>query len=144
MTNKIVKKIFYIFAVLIQASLICSVFILNSLSDEKAGVMHHIYYKRYEYEQSIYSKSNLKIQSIIAIIICILLVGLLVLAIKKRQNTFYSIQIALGLIEGIFVCFVINSSFFIDMLAYPYFIMAFEIVLSIQILIIIICRLIRR
>lgn len=143
MKNKIVKKIIYIFAVIVQILLITSAFVLNSLTDTKAGVMHHVYYKRYEYEQGIYSQSNLTIQSIVAVAICILLAFLLFLAIKKGKDKFHIIQIALGLISGILVYFVINNSVFIDMLAYPYFIMAFEFVLGIQIVIIIISRLVK-
>ncbi|EJO5348661.1 hypothetical protein NRP93_002792 [Clostridium botulinum] len=137
MINKYMKKIIYIFILLIQVLLIAAAFTLNSLTETKAGVMHHVYYKRYEYEQGIYSQNNLKVQAVLAIIFCIIFIALLAWEIKRKKSIFYNIQLILGSIEGLLVYFVINSTFFVDMLAYPYFIMAFEITLAIQIFIII-------
>lgn len=63
MKLKKIKTIVYTVALIIQLFLIFAVFKLNSLAEIKGGLMHHIYYKRYEYEQGIYSAANLNLHS---------------------------------------------------------------------------------
>lgn len=134
--RKIIGKAAYLLSVFFQIALITAVFVINDLTRKKAGVNHHVYYKRHQYEQSIYSIDSLVWQSIIAALIGLLFLLFLVFALKKSKSRFYQLQIALTAIISFAVCFVINSDFFNNMLAYPYFIMVFQIILVIQIIIV--------
>ncbi|NEZ46748.1 hypothetical protein FDF74_05895 [Clostridium niameyense] len=135
MKFKKIKAILYTMALIIQLFLIFTVFKLNSLAEIKGGLAHHIYYKRYEYEQGIYSTTNLNLHSNILLIIAILFIVFVILAIKSKKSIFYNIQFSLVTVFAIVTYYVIHSNTFIDMLAYYYFVMVFEINLIIQILI---------
>lgn len=141
MKLKKIKTIVYTVALIIQLFLIFAVFKLNSLAEIKGGLMHHIYYKRYEYEQGIYSAANLNLHSNILLIIAILFIVFVILAIKNKKSIFYKIQFSLVTVLAIVTYYVIHSSIFIDMLAYYYFVMVFEIDLIIQIFITIVIKL---
>lgn len=141
MKLKKIKTIVYTVALIIQLFLIFAVFKLNSLAEIKGGLMHHIYYKRYEYEQGIYSAANLSLHSNILLIIAILFIVFVILAIKNKKSIFYKIQFSLITVLAIVTYYVIHSSIFIDMLAYYYFVMVFEIDLIIQIFITIVIKL---
>lgn len=136
MKKKLLNKIAYSFASFIQLALIVGVFIINDLTGKKAGVMHHVYYKRHQYEQGIYSLQNLLWQKTLGIVLGIIFVIILMYAIKKRKSTFYKLQIFLAAIISFLIYLIISNNSFINMLAYPYFIMAFELVLLIQIIIV--------
>ncbi len=137
MKRKLWCKMVYALTCFIQASLIGAVFIINDLTGKKAGVMHHVYYKRNQYEQGIYSLENLGWQKLLAVILGILFLLFLIYAVKEKKNRFYKIQLFIASVISFLVYFVICSNFFISMLAYPYFIMVLEWVLLIQIIIII-------
>lgn len=133
MNNKLLKKILYGVLALIQISIIVAVFVVQYLSDKKAGVMRHIYYRRYQFEQSILNSSNLNILSMVILIVTLLLIVLLINSIKGNKNLFYKVQIAISILVGLITLIVIKSNYFIEMLAYPYFIMVFIVVLILQI-----------
>lgn len=139
-TRNIVKSVLYSLIALIQISLVITAFVLEKLTAKKAGVMRHIYSRRLQFEQGIFSHNNLKMQSIAIITLSILFTVLLIFAIRKRSSNFHRIQLAKGLMLSILTVIVINSNIFIDMLAYPYFIIVFELVLMIQIIIILILQ----
>jgi hypothetical protein len=132
-----IKRITYILALFIQITLLLSVTVLNYLTDKKAGVMHHVYYKRAQYEQGILSSSNLNIHSNLSIIVGFAFLIALFIAIKKSRSKFYIIQSLLGVLIGFILPFTIKSSFFIGLAAYTYFIITFEVVLIAQVLILI-------
>ncbi|SCG82264.1 hypothetical protein DW1_0655 [Proteiniborus sp. DW1] len=134
----IIKGIIYAIALLLQVALIVTVFVINNLTAKRAGVMRHVYTKRLQYEQGIFTQVNLTKHNIILIALCILFAVLLFYAIKRRQKIFTGIQIAIGIMMSLLTIIVINSKYFIDILAYPYFIIAFELALLIQTIIIII------
>ncbi|WP_132984401.1 hypothetical protein [Tissierella praeacuta] len=131
-TMNIIKSVLYGFIALIQIGFITIVFIIDNLTRKKAGVMRHIYSRRLQYEQSIYSSSNLFKHSILGVILCILFIVLFIYSIKKKQNPFLRVQLILGLVMSLLVPIVINSNYFISMMSYPYFIMVFELILLIQ------------
>lgn len=133
--KNIVKKIAYIIAVLSQLTLIIAVVILNSLTEKKAGVMRHVYFRRLQYEQGIFSPKSLAIQSNLSVILGIGFVLLLLIEIKRKRSRFLIIQSLLAASIGFILFFIIKSSFFIRLIAYPYFIIAFEIAFGIQMLI---------
>lgn len=133
-----IKGIIYAIALLIQVALIVTVFAIDYLTRKRAGVMRHVYTKRLQYEQGIFTQVNLIKHNIILIVLCILFTLLLIYAIKRRRKIFTEIQITIGIMMSLLTIIVINSKYFIDMLAYPYFIIAFELALLIQTIIIII------
>lgn len=130
------KSIIYKLVAFIQIAIIVAVFIVQDLTNKKAGVMHHIYYKKYQFENSIFSPENLQIQNIISVVIATLLLVLLVYIIKKRVSKFFKVQAIIATLLSIMLCIVISSGYFASKLAYHYFIMAFILVLIIQILVI--------
>ena len=133
MNKETIKKAICIISTLLQIAVRGEVFVINDLTDKKAGVMHHVYYKRYQYESGIYSPENLSWQVIVAALLAVVFTALLIRALKGKSGVIYRNQSAMAAGVGLSVIFVIKSSFFIDMLAYPYFIMAFEIAMGIQI-----------
>ena len=138
MKNKVVKGLCYLVSVFIQLGLIIIIFVINHLTSTKAGVMRHVYTRRMEYEQGIYAPNHLIWQSILATILGVLFIILFLYSLKKRRNKFYKVQLILASIMSFFVLFVINSDFFMNMFSYPYFIMVFEIVLVIQMIVVIV------
>jgi len=137
MKSSNVIKAAYAIAALIQLALVAAVVQLNSLTTKKAGVMHHVYYMKDKYAQGIYSPANLRMQSIAIVAVAVLAVGLLVWCFRHKKSLFFKVQAALAAALGVIVWYVVNGGFFKSLLTYPYFIMAFEIVLAIQILILI-------
>lgn len=130
--NKL-KKIIYSLIVFIQATLWCAVIAIEYLTNKKAGVMHHVYFKRYEYSKSISSES-LYILSIIALVLALLFFIWFIYLIKSNKNKFYITQTIITAVMAIILALVIKLKFFENLLAYYYFIMIALIVLVIQII----------
>ncbi|AHM57946.1 hypothetical protein EAL2_808p04420 (plasmid) [Peptoclostridium acidaminophilum DSM 3953] len=131
------KKAVYIAAATVQMVLVAAVVQLSNLTTKKAGVMHHVYFMKDKYAQGIYSPANLRLQSIAIIAVSAVAVGLLAFAVRRKKSRFLKIQAGIAAVIGLVAWYVINSGFFKSLLAYPYFIMVFEIVLAIQMLILI-------
>ena len=138
MKNKLWVNMLYILTLITQAGIVIGTFVVEYLTNKKAGVMHHVYYKRYQFENSIFSQSNISIQKIILIIFLILAI----IALRSKRNRFFKLQSILTLLISLILYIVMSSSYFINMLAYHYFIMAFALVLIIQVLVLFISWLI--
>ncbi|QCX33268.1 hypothetical protein FDN13_05875 [Caloramator sp. E03] len=132
------NKIFFLLIHSIQILLIFALSILSYLSDKKAGVNHHMIYMSYKYKEGIYSPLSLKIQSIIIVLIVILLLQSLLKSRRRLIKEAFSFNNMMAIIIGVFLLLIINFSFFKSMIAYVYFVMVFEIVFALQILIILI------
>ncbi|MEN2256462.1 hypothetical protein AAIB48_01300 [Paraclostridium benzoelyticum] len=131
------KKIIYTIIAIMQIAIIVGSFIIQYLTNIKAGVMHHVYFKRYVFENGIFSNSNIKIESNILIVISlILLIFSIYVFFNKKNMKFLKIQLVIGIIVALSLYIIINSNYFISKLAYHYFIIAFALTLGIQILII--------
>ncbi len=131
------KTLLAIITLLIEIAILVSVFILNHLTATKGGIMKHIYSRRIQYEQGIYSKDLLLKQSVIAILFAVIFAGLLIYTIRNHKNLLLKMELIISILVSLFIPIVINSEFFIDMLSYPYFIMVSEIILLIQIMMVI-------
>lgn len=129
---KKLEKILYSIVLLLQSLTIISVILIEYLTKKKAGVMHHVYFRKYEYSKII-GDEKLKYLSIIAISLAIILFILLYL-IKLNRDLFYKIQISLVGILSIILSLIIRLSFFKELLAYYYFILAFISLIIIQII----------
>ena len=137
MKKQFAQKLLYFLLLFIQVGLVTAVFVVNYLSGIKAGVYRHVYTRRMHYMEGLYNSTSIQWQSLFVACLCILLFILLFFAIKKRVNLFYKVQIALAILLSFFVFVVMNSQFFSTMMAYPYIIMIFEIVLAIQLIVVI-------
>lgn len=138
--KNIIRITSFIFASLTQLCLLVTPFVIESLTKKKAGVNHHVIFKRVQYENGIFSPSNLSIQSIIVAIVGVMFVMILINTIKNKKTLYNKVQILLGFVLCLAVLFVINSSMFYDKIAYPYFIIAFIGALLIQMLIVIVAN----
>lgn len=131
----LIKKILYAILCVVQILLIVIVNIVSYLSDKKAGVNHHVYYMRYQYQNGIFSSQNLRIQSVLICLITVILIFRLI-KYKNKFNKFTFIQNLIAVFIGLLLLVMINTTLFQGLLAYFYFIMAFEIVFVIQLLVI--------
>ncbi|MGU8132218.1 hypothetical protein ACV3S0_07730, partial [Clostridium perfringens] len=86
-----IKKILYPIIVIIQTILWIGVIAIQYLTNKKAGVMHHVYFRKYQYSNSI-SIENLNILSIIALIISLVFFIWFIYSIKAKKSGFYKIQ----------------------------------------------------
>lgn len=142
MKNKLWVNMLYILTLITQAGIVIGTFVVEYLTNKKAGVMHHVYYKRYQFENSIFSQSNISIQKIILIILIVIFLILAIIALRSKRNRFFKLQSILTLLISLILYIVMSSSYFINILAYHYFIMAFALVLIIQVLVLFISWLI--
>ena len=141
MKKQFAQKLLYFLLVFIQFGLVIAVFVVNYLSGIKAGVYRHVYTRRMHYMEGLYNPTSIQWQSLLVASLCILLFILLFSSIKRRMDLFYKVQIASAILLSLFITFVMNSEFFITMMAYPYIIMVFEIVFAIQLMVVIVLSL---
>ncbi len=140
MKNNSLKKIVYTLIVFIQVALIIAVFIVQDLTSKKAGVMRHIYTRRYQLEESIFTSYNLNILSTLSILLSFILIFLILYNIKNNKSKFYIIQLIISLLISIMVFLVIKLNYFVNMMAYQYFIMVFLVVLFLQAIILLFAK----
>lgn len=133
-----IKKILYPIIVIIQAILWIGVIAIQYLTNKKAGVMHHVYYRKYQFENSIFSPENLLIQKNIAIVLIIIFFVIFIYLLKKNKNIFYKVQAGLTFISSFLIYISMSSRYFTEKLAYHYFIMAFVLVFIIQFIVFVI------
>ncbi|MDK2562557.1 hypothetical protein QOZ84_03270 [Romboutsia sedimentorum] len=129
------SSIIYRLVASIQSVIIVATFIIQYLTNKKAGVMHHVYYKKYQFENGIFSPENLQVQKIISIILIIIFLVLLAYFMKKRVSKFFKVQLVITTILSIMLFIVVSSGYFASKLAYHYFIIAFSLVLVIQVVV---------
>lgn len=144
MKKSLFAKIMYILTAIIQVGIIAGVFIVQYLTKKKAGVLHHVYYRKYQFENGIFSLENIAIQKIAVIAVILLLLVMFIYLIKKNKSIFYKIQTLIGLVLSVLLYFVITSNYFISKVAYHYFIMAFALVLVIQIIVILVTGILKK
>lgn len=132
MIKKQIKKGLYILALFLQCICLAGVSILQSLTTKKAGVMHHLYYRRYQYEASYLSPENLEKAMILAMILGLFVMGVtLGLALKRqRKSVIFQWGLLAAMLMGLSYSF--KSEALKQFLAYPYFLMAFGWVILIQ------------
>lgn len=93
MKNKLWVNMLYILTLITQAGIVIGTFVVEYLTNKKAGVMHHVYYKRYQFENSIFSQSNISIQKIILIILIAIFLILAIMALRSKRNRFFKLFI---------------------------------------------------
>ena len=137
MKKQFAQKLLYFLLLLIQVGLVTAVFVVNYLSGIKAGVYRHVYTRRMHYMEGLYNSTSIQWQSLFVACLGILLLILLFSSIKKRMGLYYKVQIVLAILLSFFVIIVMNSEYFMTMMAYPYMIIVFEITLAIQLIVVI-------
>lgn len=137
MSKQFAQKLLYFLLLLVQVGLIIAVLVVHHLTGTKAGVYRHVYTRRMQYMEGLYNPTSIQWQSLLVACLGILFLILLFSSIKKGRGLFYRVQIILAFLLSFFVIIVMNSQFFIEMMAYPYMIIVFEIVLAIQLIIVI-------
>ena len=81
------RQVFYgIWAVvtLLQAALVAGGWVLARLAYEKAGVNHHVAFRKRQYNQLLFTGTPLLLLQIAAAVLAVILLVLLVLAIRRR------------------------------------------------------------
>lgn len=131
----ILKKSIIFLGAIIQVTLLAVPWIINYLCNTKAGVMHHVYYRKVQYLNGIYNPTNLNLQIAISLIIFCVFIYSMIKIIKKYGFFTMKIELFIGIIASIFLVIVSKYSYFINQDAYPYFIMSFELIVILQILI---------
>lgn len=140
MKNNSLKKILYVLIAFTQIALIIAVFIVQDLTSKRAGVMRHIYTRRYQLEASIFTPYNLNILSILSILLSLIFIFLILYNIKNNKGIFYKIQLIISLLISIMMFMAIKLNYFVNMMAYPYFIMTFLLVLFLQLIILLFAK----
>ena len=92
MKNKLWVKILYILTLITQVGIVIGTFVVEYLTNKKAGVMHHVYYRRYQFENGIFSQSNISTQKIILIIFIAIFLILAIMALKSKRSRFFKIH----------------------------------------------------
>jgi hypothetical protein len=141
MKKHFVQKLLYFVLLFIQTGLIIAVFVVNDLAGTRAGVYRHVYTRRMQYMEGVYNPNSIQWQSLLVACFCTVLFILLFYSIKRRMSLFYKVQIALAILLSFFIIIVMNSEFFITMMAYPYIIIVFEMVTAVQLMIVIVLSL---
>ena len=126
MKNKLWVKILYILTLIIQVGIVIGTFVVEYLTNKKAGVMHHVYYRRYQFENGIFSQSNINTQKSILIIFIAIFLILAIMALKSKRSRFFKIQSILTLLISLILYIVMSSSYFINMTSCITFIYTFS------------------
>ena len=95
------KKKISIVASIIQMVILSSLFILNNFANKSAGVNHHVIARKYQWEATIFSNSNLSWISL-AMWIIIMILAIIVLK-QKNKKMFLKIEMIKLIASGIFV-----------------------------------------
>lgn len=132
MKNNKVVRILYPFILLIQILMWVGVCVIQNMTKKSAGVMHYVYFKRYEYS-NILTVEKLNILSIITLILAVAFLVIIFYAIKNKKDTFCILQTKISLIMASVLIFVIKSNLFSNLLAYYYFVIVAIVVFLIQI-----------
>ena len=137
MKKQFAQKLLYCFLLFIQVGLIIAVFVVNDLSGKKAGVYRHVYTRRMHYMEGLYNPTSIQWQSLLVAWSLYTSHYPFVFFYKKEKGIVLQSSNCFSDSLSFFVIIVMNSEFFISMMAYPYIIMVFEIVLAIQLIVVI-------
>ena len=75
------KKICSIALAVLQAGLMAAVFVVEELTHQKAGVNHHLYYRRAQFNSNVLTEDVIRV---LTIVIVLLLILLLVSGFRRR------------------------------------------------------------
>lgn len=133
MKNNKIVKIIYPLIILIQISMWVGVSIIQSMTKTSAGVMHHIYFKRYEYS-NILTSNKLNTLLISTLVLAVAFLAITFYVVKNKKGVFCILQTIITTIMAVILILVIKLPFFLNLLAYYYFIMVGATTFLIQLL----------
>lgn len=114
----------------LQIILIIGGYILNDLSRTKAGVNHHVVFRKRQYQQTILSESMMNLYTMLLLV---LLIAMVFYILRKRQK---SAVIAMSLLTllTLLLLLSLNLSVIIALPAYAYLLLILVIIWSLQLI----------
>ena len=136
--KKIANILFGLF-VAIEAVLMFAMNYLEKLAYKKAGVNHHLYFKKGEYMHKYLTPKNIKMLTIIAAVLIIIYVIVCIkAAMSSRKMT--AVAALLAAVWGAILEYSLHSAEIADRLIYPYLILVLIICIALSTISIIINR----
>ena len=132
--RKIINVFLYWVVKLIQIALITGMVVLQNLTHKSAGVNHHLYYRKAQYNLKYFNDINV----MIAKVILILLIIFILIYLFKNMNKISKmkkIEIGLIILWLILIMTTFSLSYFNKLLVYPYLLFAEFISLSLEIIV---------
>lgn len=127
-----IKKILIVLSWFVQFALCLAIKYLEKLSRVKAGVNHHLYFKKEEYMQMFFTDEKIRIMFICALVL--LAIALLLMMVAKNKK---NIWMGLGTINqclwsSVFIYDLIAKSA-LESIVYPYamFVLSINIVIAV-------------
>lgn len=133
--KKIMRNLIIGIGAILKIALLLLPWIINDLCSKKAGVMHHVYYRKVQYFNGIYRDELLNIQIIVAIIIGAIFINEFRKVFRCKKYFIYKIELILGIIASLSMSIISKNEYIINKVAAPYFIMALEIFIIMQFII---------
>ena len=120
--KKLANILFGVFLA-IEVILIGEMNYLEKLAYKKAGVNHHLYFKKVEYTRKYLTLENIKL---ITIIVILLIVLYLIITIKDFRNSRKTLAFAslLAIVWSVDLVYALYSTSISEKLIYPYLILA--------------------
>lgn len=132
--KKIINVFFYFLVKLIQFALMTGMIVLQNLTHKSAGVNHHLYYKKVQYNSKYFTDINVFSAKIIIIMLLIFILFFLFKNIKNI-NKIKKIEICLILLWLIIIIITFSLNCFNNLLVFPYLLLSEFISLMLEVLI---------
>lgn len=120
--KKLANILFGVFLA-IEVILMVSMNYLEKLAYKKAGVNHHIYFKKVEYTRKYLTPENIKLITIIVIVLIVLYLIITVKAFRNSRKTLAFASLLAIVWSGVLI-YALYSTSISEKLIYPYLILA--------------------
>lgn len=131
------RKILIRIIQILQVLVIFSSIILEYLTKKKAGVMHHVYARSYQWESTYFSSEMMNIYRLISVGLVMLTIGILVFQVIKGKDKVKLKPLILTSSLSFLNLFILKTTYFTNFLSYDYMIMFSFILILLQILIVV-------
>jgi|SRR3712207_1804155 len=134
MFNKI-KKIIVLILTMLEIALLAGIKYIESLTRSKAGVNHHLHFKKTQYMRTVFTEPNIKLMLIAGFLVLLVAIVILVLVQKKKHG-----YLALGAVSLLIwvssILYGLKSTSLIENIAYPYIMMVFAVNVAIAMMVV--------
>lgn len=103
----------------IQLSLFVALVVIEKLTQSKAGVNKHLYYRRSQFTRNILKEDVITMLTILLIIIIVALI-VYVIKLRNRSNNIEKFMNFQGIVMSVITISALYLSFFKDLYIYPY------------------------
>lgn len=117
------SKILFGIFIAVELILMFAINYLEKLAYQKAGVNHHLYFKKGEYMFKYLKPENVKFMTILIAILAIIYLIVLVISIKNSRKII-ALESAVALIWSTILEYSLHSASVMEKLVYPYLILA--------------------